>query len=88
LCRSRQPPPGIGDAGGGIVADRLHTTTLADDFEQALDVLDETLAALALLLEAHERRRALSSRTVQRIKRQCTAAAVVARKLRARLVRA
>jgi hypothetical protein len=69
-----------------IVVHQSHSS-LIEDHEDALDVLDDCLTTLALLIEAQRGGRRLSARTVDKFEKQCTAAAVASAKLRAKLAK-
>ncbi len=70
-----------------IVAGRLTTTDLMESYEDALDILDDSLQGLGELIRAQSRGRRLSEVNLAHLKRQCTAAAVGAAKLRKRFER-
>jgi hypothetical protein len=67
---------------------RFTTSDWVETLEDAIVVLEETLASVELLLKAHHASRTiLSERALTHIERQRVAAAVAVRELRAKLAR-
>jgi hypothetical protein len=58
------------------------SSKLIEDYEHTLEMLDEALVAVRLLIRAHDTGRQMTARVLRRIQKQCTAAAVVSRRLK------
>ena len=68
-----------------MVAGRLTTTDLMESYEDALDILDDSLESMRELIRAQRSGRRMSGANIAHLKQQCTAAAVGAAKLRKKL---
>ncbi|HYU81062.1 MAG TPA: hypothetical protein VEK56_18880 [Vicinamibacterales bacterium] len=63
------------------------TSDLIEGYQDALDILDDSVVTCRILLKAHRLGRRLPDTVIAKLQQQCTAAAVTTKRLRKKLAR-